>query len=477
MKDIEQQLQQLFTDWSGEEVANFAALPGSGSYRRYFRISGQRQSAIGVFNEDLKENEAFLSFTHHFLSEKLPVPEVFRVGEDGKTYLLQDLGDTTLFGHLTSLRKADRFPVEMVPVYKHALECLPGFQIDAAEGLDYSKCYPRAAFDRQSMKWDLNYFKYYFLKLAKIPFDEQGLEDDFNRLTEFLLKAEARFFLYRDFQSRNIMLVDGKPYFIDYQGGRKGPLQYDVASLLYDGKAAIPPETRDLLLNHYLDVLAGYLHFDRKKFLSLYNGFVLIRILQALGAYGFRGYYENKPHFLQSIPYALNNLQYILDNQLFPSQLPVLKKVIEDIIVHPSLRVMKLPESRLNVTIRSFSFKKGVPADDSGHGGGFVFDCRALPNPGRFPDFMKVSGLDQPVMDYLAREPAVDIFLNHVFAMVDQSVEEYIRRDFTSLMVQFGCTGGQHRSVYSAVRLAKHLQEKFSISINITHLEKDSWIK
>lgn len=474
-KEIEISLQQLFTSWSGEKSGSISRLPGSGSYRKYFRIKGTSQTAIGVFNEDIKENDAFLSFTGHFLKKGVHVPQVFAVSPDKKTYLLQDLGDITLFDRLSSLRKGGDFPAEIMPFYRIALEELPRFQVLAAEGLDYSKCYPRPAFDKQSMKWDLNYFKYYFLKLARVPFDEQALEDDFKTLISFLLTAPSDFFMYRDFQSRNIMLTDGVPYFIDYQGGRKGPLQYDVASLLYDGKAAIPPGIRTELLEHYLDILGKHTAFNRTAFLSQYNGFVLIRILQALGAYGFRGYYENKIHFLQSIPYALNNLEYILQNKLFPDGLPVLKAVIESMLSNPSLRMIKTSGSRLTVTIRSFSFKKGIPADDSGHGGGFVFDCRALPNPGRYPEYSSSTGNDKDVIDFLSARPEVDQYLSHIFALVDQSVEEYINRDFTSLSVYFGCTGGKHRSVYCSVKLADHLRAKFNIAVSMDHLEKEFW--
>ena len=355
-------------------------------------------------------------------------------------------------------------------IYKKAIGWLPLFQVKAGKALDYTVCYPRAAFDRQSMMWDLNYFKYYFLKLAKIPFDEQALENDFISLCNFLLKADADFFLYRDFQSRNIMVLNGEPWFIDYQGGRKGALQYDVASLLTDGKANIPHPVRTELLHHYLDKLEEVFPVDREKFLMGFNGFTLIRILQALGAYGFRGYYEKKPHFLLSIPFALRNLHYLRANNMIGFGLNSLMSVVDKMIENPEYYIKEsieinshisnnnnelndviLPgffEKILKVTIHSFSYKRAIPTDENGNGGGFIFDCRALPNPGRFEEFRHLNGMDQPVIDFLKKEPTVSEFLGNACSLVDQSVKTYMGRNFDHLMVSFGCTGGQHRSVY-----------------------------
>jgi hypothetical protein len=387
------------------------------------------------------------------------------------------------------------FPQEIMEIYKKSIAWLPAFQIKASKVLDYSFCYPRAAFDRQSMMWDLNYFKYYFLKLAKIPFDEQALEDDFNSLCDLLLKADGGFFLYRDFQSRNIMVVNGEPWFIDYQGGRKGALQYDVASLLTDGKADIPMSVRTELLQHYLDKLEVVYPVDRDKFMQSFYGFTLIRILQALGAYGFRGYYENKTHFLLSIPFALRNLRYLRANDLIGFGLDTLMSVIDMMVGSPELYIKQPMETNahknninneltndivadickksLTVTIRSFSYKKAIPADPSGNGGGFVFDCRALPNPGRFDEFKQLNGKDQPVIDFLKMEPAVSEFLKNACSLVDQSVKTYIERGFEHLMVSFGCTGGQHRSVYCAEELAKYLKDKYPITIRLHHVEQE----
>ncbi len=472
MKNEELEIKKLYHQWAGTEAESITFLPVSGSYRKYYRLEGERGSVLGVFNEDRKENEAFISFSQTFHRHKLPVPLFHAMDPSGQVYLLSDLGNLTLFNYLSGNRKDDRdFPEDVIRIYKKVISFLPVFQVVAGKELDYSKCYPRQVFDSQSMMWDLNYFKYYFLKLAKIPFNEQKLEDDFHTLVQFLLGAGSDHFMYRDFQSRNIMLIEGEPWFIDYQGGRKGPLQYDIASLLCDAKASIPEPVRELLLEYYLDVLENYYHVDRKSFRQFYTGFVLIRILQSLGAYGFRGYYENKPHFLKSIPFAIANLQYLLDTRSLPVTLPMLREALGKIIVNPAFRSFKATSDQLTVKISSFSYKTGIPADDSENGGGFVFDCRALPNPGRYEEYRAVTGNDPQVITFLSKEPDVGEFLNHACSLVDQSIRRYIERGFTSLVVRFGCTGGRHRSVYCAGELAKHIRSKFDVTIDLQHTE------
>jgi hypothetical protein len=324
------------------------------------------------------------------------------------------------------------------------------------------------------MLWDLNYFKYYFLRLAKIPFSEQALEEDFQRFADFLLTAERRFFLYRDFQSRNIMVREGKPFFIDYQGGRRGALQYDLASLLYDAKADLPGALRDELLARYLEAATKIEPIDRHAFLSHYPGFVYIRIMQAMGAYGLRGFYERKHHFLASIPYAIRNLEYLLRTAELPVELPELTQVWRRLVASSSLRQFGTASLKLTVRIQSFSYTDGVPADEKGHGGGYVFDCRALPNPGRLEQFAKLTGRDDAVIAFLENEPAVRDFIGHVFALIDQTVENYQTRNFTDLLIAFGCTGGQHRSVYCAERLAAHLRQKFQVNVEVRHLAQEN---
>ena len=366
-------------------------------------------------------------------------------------------------------------------MYRKVVATLPRFQVEAGRSLDYSVCYPRAAFDGQSLAWDLNYFKYYFLRLAGVEFNEQALEDDFAELTDFLLKAPGDYFLYRDFQSRNVMLVDGAPYFIDYQGGRRGALQYDVASLLYDAKADLPSATRALLLDHYLDALAEYLPLRREEFLRFYPAFALIRIFQALGAYGYRGYFERKPHFLRSIPYALKNLRGLMEDGGLGLRIPALRGAVAAMQASEKLRAIAqaitestgVNTSAVSLTVRivSFSFHRGLPVDTSGHGGGFVFDARALPNPGRRTGFMEIRGIDRPVIDYLDSQPEVNEFFHHALQLVESSIHSYKLRGFDSLSVSFGCTGGQHRSVYLAEKLAQALRGRDGVQVVLEHRE------
>ncbi|NOX87718.1 MAG: phosphotransferase [Calditrichaeota bacterium] len=470
-KSLKQNLFNMFERWAGEKAQSMQPLPAHGSDRKYFRIIGSTKRAIGVYNPDMKENIAFLTFTKHFRRLNLNVPEIYSQELDKNIYLEQDLGDTTLFSFLTEVRQKEGFSSRIIEMYRKTVEYLPRFQIEANRGLDYSVCYPRSGFDRQSMHWDLNYFKYYFLKLAKIPFDEQSLENDFQAFMDFLLSTDRDYFLYRDFQSRNVMIVEGEPYFIDYQGGRKGALQYDLASLLFDAKADLPNEVRQELLNYYLDRLETYIPVDRQKFLQYYYGYVYIRIMQALGAYGFRGFYERKEHFLKSVPYAIQNLEWLLHNAELPVELPALTAVWEGLVRSSYLRQFGDARLRLTVRIQSFSYKRGIPVDEKGHGGGFVFDCRMLPNPGRFEKYKDVTGNDDPVIEFLEKEKEVDEFMSHVKGLLDMMVTNYLKRNFTDIMVAFGCTGGQHRSVYCANQLAEYLKKKYDIDIQVRHRE------
>lgn len=463
----------MFEKWAGEEARSFVMLPPSGSYREYYRISGRTHSAMGAYNADKKENLAFLEFSRNFKQKGLPVPDIYEVDLENNVYLQEDLGDVTLYGFLQGLRKDKSFPDELVNFYQKTIAKLICFQIKGGQSLDYSKCYPRQAFDRQSMLWDLHYFKYYFLKLARVPFDEQALEDDYHRLINFLLETEQDFFLYRDFQSRNVMVVDDEPWFIDYQGGRKGALQYDLASLLFDAKADIPHEIREQLLNYYIDELSNYKDVDVEGFKRHYYGYVLIRIMQAMGAYGFRGFYEKKEHFLKSIPYAIENLKYLLDTINLGIELPTLFAALTNVTESEELLTIGQRSSLLTVSISSFSYKRGIPVDVSGNGGGFVFDCRAIHNPGRYPEYADKTGKDEEVIAFFGKEPEMADFLKDVFSIVDKSVEKYISRGFKNLMVNFGCTGGQHRSVYSAEQLTVHLQHKYKLNIELKHVEQD----
>ncbi len=442
-----------------------------GSGRVIVRLAGVGHNAIGILHSVREENVAFLEFSRHFRRHRLPVPEIYAEDLSNGAYLEEDLGDTTLFEFLSANRSGQDIGPEVVEAYRKVVAFLPRFQVEAGRDLNYKVCYPRASFDRQSIAWDLNYFKYYFLRLAGIPFNEQALEVDFTRLTRFLLGADHDYFLYRDFQSRNIMLHDGHPWFVDYQGGRKGALQYDIASLLFDGKADLPPDLRRQLLDRYLDCLAGFIDLKRDAFMDSYYAFVYVRILQALGAYGFRGFYERKPHFLESVPYALKNLRWLAEHVKLPVALPALLDALERMSSSEKLQHSAAPSTGLTVRIFSFSFHHSMPADESGNGGGFVFDARALPNPGREEQFRSLTGRDTPVIAYLDRQESVHQFLSHAISLIDASVANYRHRGFSSLMVSFGCTGGQHRSVYLAEQLANHLRGVTGIEVVVRHIE------
>jgi aminoglycoside/choline kinase family phosphotransferase len=442
-----------------------------GSGRNIIRLSGSGHTAVGILHSVREENLAFLEFSRHFRRHGLPVPEIYAEDLGHGAYLEEDLGDTTLFEFLSANRSAENIAPEVIEAYRKVVAVLPRFQVLAGRDLNYKVCYPRSSFDRQSIAWDLNYFKYYFLRLAGIPFNEQALELDFSRLTKLLLAAPHDYFLYRDFQSRNVMLRSGQPWFLDYQGGRKGALHYDIASLLYDGKADLPQALRQKLLDDYLDCLAGFIDLDRAAFMEHYYAYVYVRILQALGAYGFRGFYERKAHFLQSVPFALKNLRWLAENVRLPVALPSLLDALEAMQASEKLRNLSAPAAGLTVRIFSFSFHNGLPADEAGHGGGFVFDARSLPNPGREARFRQLSGKDEAVIEYLDRQESVHQFLSHAASLVDASVASYQSRGFSNLMVSFGCTGGQHRSVYLAEQLAQHLRATKGLEVQVRHTQ------
>ena len=501
-----EQLHQLFARWAGEPCVECLALGANGSSRRYFRMVGASHRCIGTLADDVRENRAFFAFTRHFLAKGIPVPELYAVGDDGRHYLQQDLGDLTLYGLLhEKKRQGGGFDAQMLALYRQALADLAAIQ-QAGSDIDFSLAFPRPAFDRRSIIWDLNYFKYCFLRLNHVNFDEELLENDFDRLVDRLLSADCHYFLYRDFNPRNIM-VSGKwkvesgkmtdaeanfqlstfnfqLYYIDYQGGRRGAAQYDVASLLYSAKSDIPEAIRADLLNHYLDV--RHIQGDeRRQWLDHFWNYLLVRILQTLGAYGYRGIYERKPYFLESIPLALANLRRLLENHPQTlDELPHLKSLLNGNLGTESAEpagiaasfpssALRPPSSVLTVTVGSFSFKQGLPGDPTGNGGGHIFDCRALPNPGRYPEYQAYTGKDRPVIEYLRDKPAVDLFLAHVRAIVTQSIDKYLERHFTHLQVYFGCTGGQHRSVYCAEQLASMLRQAYpQVNIIVQHREQ-----
>jgi len=461
----------------GSMPTGITPIAESGSARKYYRIDTDQGSVIGTYNANVEENEAFFYLTEHFGKKGLAVPHLLAVNEAHDCYLQSDHGDDTLFRHVQQALLAGRYDETTLTLYRQTLEHLVRFQIEGHQGLDYNKVYPTPRFDPSSVLDDLDYFKYYFVKPhADIVFNEQRLKKEFHNFADFICQAPNCFFMYRDFQSRNVMIDRGSPVFIDYQGGRQGPLQYDVVSLLYQVKAQLPQTLRDALLKHYKEALSYYLDPDSIDFDHYYPYFVYLRLMQVLGAYGFRGLIQKKTHFIESIPYALHELQ--LWNETHPLKAyPELQHILTQFLTLQSLYPLHSKRSTLNapltVTVNSFSFKKGYPNDFSGNGGGFVFDCRALPNPGREPQFKTKTGRDWEVIEYLDSKPQTQVFLDHVKGLVGQSIDNYLERHFSNLMVSFGCTGGQHRSVYFAQHLADWIKETYPhVNVKTNHIEQ-----
>ncbi len=461
-------MESLFARHFGIAPEKVVPIAASGSNRRYFRISAGTFSAVAVQGTEAAENRAFIAFSEHFRKQGLPVPEIYGVSRDGLCYLQEDLGDVSLFSRLDDRQAVLR-----------TVALLPKVQVLGARGLDFSLCWPLSAFDRRSVFFDLDYFKYCFLKPSGIDFDENRLQDEFELLADELLKSPADYFMYRDFQSRNIMLRDGQPYLIDYQGGRKGPLEYDLASFVWQAKAAFPEAFREELVETYLEALSALVPVDRELFRRRLGFFVLFRTLQVLGCYGFRGLVEKKAHFISSIPFALDNLSAILEGpsvEPFPYLAGLLSELVRK---RPgSAKCAELPSETvpgvLYIDVMSFSYRKGIPDDLSGNGGGYVFDCRGMDNPGRYAEYRNLTGLDRPVIEFLEARAEVDKFLSHALPLVDAHAECFLERGLSHLSVFFGCTGGQHRSVYCAEHAAAHLKEKFGdrIRVRLVHRER-----
>ena len=450
-----------------------------GSNRRYSReVDAKGQTLIRVEGTNKEENSAFIYLSQHFASKGLPVPQVYWVSEDGMSYTQDDLGDLLLFDAIRHGRETGEFSVEEKDLLARTLRALAHIQIKGAEDLDWSYCFPVPAMDERSIRWDLNYFKYCFLKGTKIEFSEPLLEDEFDRLTALILAQPADSFLYRDCQSRNVMIKDGQPFFIDFQGGRRGPTQYDVASFLWQAKANIPAALREELVEVYLDELQSLLpSLDKQAWKDALPHFVLFRTLQVLGAYGYRGFFERKQHFIQSIPNALRNLRAVLEcmRDDYPYLCTIAAQLVSTILSDTTADEISqnLPTpNALLVTVYSFSFKKGLPVDESGNGGGYIFDCRSTHNPGKYEQYKQLTGLDQPVIDFLEKDGEITTFLQSVDKLIDHHVERFLERGFTHLQVCFGCTGGQHRSVYSAEYTAKRLHAKYGVRVHLIHRER-----
>ncbi len=498
MKDLE----KLYREYAGGDPENVTVLTGSASDRKYFRLeaasgSGQDRgrSLMGVVGTDAQENKAFITVAGHFKGHGINVPEVLAVSGDGMRYLQEDLGNDVLGDRVAAVNKTGGFGEseavameapetdgpeanaggtmkrETVRLLCETMAELPKIQYDGAQGLDFSVCYPQPNFDRRMIMFDLNYFKYCFLKPSGVEFNEVRLQDDFEKFADDLLEEDTDTFLYRDFNARNVMIKDGKPYFIDFQGGRRGPIYYDVASFVWQARAGYPQWLKEKMLGSYLDALQKYRSIDRADFELKLNVFILFRTLQVLGAYGFRGLIEHKARFVTPIPQALANLAELLPE--IENEYTYLCGVLRYMSGLPRFMAAE-EDGRLEVKIYSFSFKKGVPEDLSGNGGGYVFDCRSIHNPGRYEPYKKLTGRDAEVIRFLEDDGEIVGFLEHVYGVIDPHVETYSKRGFTHLQVSFGCTGGQHRSVYCAERLARHLTEKYpGIRVRLTHREQN----
>lgn len=501
-----EQLTLLYKAYTGHDPLFCEAITGSGSNRQYFRLTdADGHSVIGVVGTSRDENHAFCYLSRHFNLRQLPVPQVLFESEDGLRYLQTDLGDVSLFDALKNGREAGgRYTQAERELLRRTIAQLPNLQIRGARGLDFSHCYPQAEMDRTNVLFDLNYFKYCFLKATGLDFHEMKLEASFQLMAKDIVEDQQEAFLYRDFQARNVMLdAEGNPWFIDFQGGRKGPIQYDLASFLWQASARYSNELRRELIDVYIESLKQYTEVNEQKFRLRLQLFVLFRLLQVLGAYGFRGYFERKKHFLESIPPAMQNLRELLleeDGCPYPYLREVLTALVElpqfapqpetplqredgyktaDVNVYkphpadgPATFSKYDGKGPLVVKVFSFSYKKGIPEDESGNGGGYVFDCRSTHNPGRYEPYKKLTGLDEPVIRFLEDDGEILTFLESVYKLADAHVQRYIQRGFTSLMFSFGCTGGQHRSVYSAQHLAEHLHKKFGIEVRVCHKEQ-----
>lgn len=476
MQNLIDAVKDLYLKWKGTEPVSVDVIPISGSERRYFRVHGKNKTVIGTYGANIKENESFIYFSENFYKKKLAVPEIYAVSQDRMFYLQEDFGDISLLNHL----EKDGFTQTVYDLFKKGLEELAMLQVKGDSGLDYKKCLTNKEFGKEAIMADLLYFKYYFLDALRKPYDKQKLIRDFEALSNYLTHTEYKYFMFRDFQSRNILVRDDNSvHFIDYQGGMKGAPQYDVASMLWQARANLPATWKESLLDDYMHTFETLIDgpLDRIVFRSQYNGYVLIRLLQVLGAYGFRGLFERKAQFLTAIPLGLRNLREFSTHQSVGIAVPEFRKVLDicvsDEIIQQFTPTQASEQTPLLVKICSFSYRKGLPQDETNNGGGFVFDCRGILNPGRIDEFKTQHGRDKPVKDFLEQQTQMLSYLNSVFDIVDMTVEDYIKRDFESLMVSFGCTGGQHRSVYAADALARHLRNKFKVKIELRHMVQD----
>lgn len=479
MEAVIKAIGELFVSSGHPQPDRIEKLPQSGSDRVYFRIYSGTATFIATYNLNQRETQTFIYFSRHFIQACLPVPKILAVNADDTIYIQEDLGTESLLNKLEQNGHGDY----VYGLFQQSLSELARVQILGDQGLNYEWCLTAKEFGKQAIMSDLLYFKYYFLDTLQLPYDKQAMLDDFDALSTYLTRTENKYFMFRDFQSRNIIVKDDKVSFIDYQGGMKGALQYDVASLLWQAKAELSEQWKDSLLDYYMDEVDKLLQkpVDRITFVSQYNGYVLIRLLQVMGAYGFRGLFERKAHFLASIPLALRNLKFFIEHKRIGIVTPEFDRVLRLVVAEDMIKRFEPIQANENtpllIEINSFSYKKGIPADPTENGGGFVFDVRGILNPGRFHEYKTQTGKDKPVQDFLEQRTHMNEFLNSVWDLIDITVAEYLRRGFSHLMINFGCTGGQHRSVYAAEQTARHLRNKYKVKVKLEHTNQANWVK
>ena len=479
MDDVLKHINKLYKTINATDWDQISKIPQSGGDRIYYRIVQGTSTWIATYNTNIKENDTFLYFSNHFFSKGLPVPKILAVSEDKSIYIQSDLGNVSLLDVLEKEGKSER----VFSLFQKSLKALAKLQVSGGESLDYSYCLTSKEFGKHSILTDLLYYKYYFLDTLQYPYDKQTLIDEFEMLSDRLSSKDLNHFLFRDFQSRNIIVNNDEVYFIDFQGGMQGGLSYDVASLLWQAKAELSNEWKAKLVDYYISEVQKLLPtaMDETQFKKQYQGFVLLRLLQVLGAYGFRGLFERKAHFLTSIPLGLKNLKNFLTVSPISNETPVfagiLNWMVSDEVMQRFTPLVANEKTPLVITINSFSYKKGLPVDETENGGGFIFDMRGILNPGRFDDYKKLSGQDKPVQDFLEQRTKMNTYLNSVWDLIDITVENYLSRDFASLQINFGCTGGQHRSVFAAEQTARHLRNKFKVKVILEHTNKNNWVK
>ncbi len=471
-------------------ITGVSELAGAGSSRRYFRYSFYYEpdvcpmfdSAIGTIGTSAKENRSFIELSGLFDDEHLPVPLFFGCSDDSEVYVQSDVGDVSLYGMLQ-----DKDP-EAYPIIEKLMVLLPGFQTIPHEKWEDMVFNP--PFTGREVLGDLHYFKDCFLRTLGISYDEQALEKEFDDIAASIDRIGEEYvgLMLRDFQSRNIMVYEGTPYVIDFQGARLGPVVYDAVSFLWQAKAGIEPYRRRESLKRYAQAFASVRKdASTEQMLRMVPLVVLIRTFQVLGAYGLRGLIERKTHFLSSIPNGVRNLVQILKDPVGEGSVygwtedpekrwPEISRIAERLAALPLVNLINCfvkKEGKLTVSVYSFSYKQGYPFDLSGNGGGFMFDCRGLHNPGRYEEYKTKTGMDREVIEFLDGYEEVKEFLKDCRNLVFRSVNRYLQRGFNSLQVGFGCTGGQHRSVYCAEHLAEMLRKEFpEIGIVLSHREQ-----